>query len=151
MKPIIYVDADACPVKDEVNRVALRHGLRVVLVANSWMRIPDHDWLTLEVVNDHFDAADDWIVEQTKPGDIIITGDIPLASRCLEKGTRVLGHKGKPFTEATIGEALATRELMSRLRDDLGMQGGPAPFAPKDRSAFLQALEEMARKAIAGR
>lgn len=147
MPPMIYVDADACPVKEEVYRVAKRHGFRVTLVANSWMRIPDHDWLRLEVVNDGFDAADDWIVEQAQANDIVITGDIPLASRSLEKGAWVLGHTGRPFTEASIGEALATREFLSQLRENNLITGGPPPFEKKDRSQFLQKLDDLCRKA----
>lgn len=149
--PIIYIDADACPVKEETYRVAQRYGLKVVLVANSWMRIPDADWIDLVVVSDGFDAADDWIVEQVTDRDIVITGDIPLASRCLEKQARVLGHKGKPFTETSIGEALATREFLSQMREHNLMSGGPAPFDKKDRSKFLQTLDDMARAVTKGK
>ncbi len=139
--PTIYVDADACPVKQEVYRVAERYSMRVVLVANSGMRIPNHDWLELKVVSDGFDAADDWIVEETQDGDIVITSDIPLAARCLEKGAAVLGPKGKDFTEDNIGDALASRELLATLRDMGTVSGGPAPFDKKDRSRFLQRLD----------
>ncbi|MBX7258914.1 MAG: YaiI/YqxD family protein [Candidatus Hydrogenedentes bacterium] len=139
----IYVDADGCPVKDEVNRVAQRHGLSVTLVANSWMRAPQADWLSLVVVDDGFDAADDWIVEHAQPNDIVITADIPLASRCLKKGAAVLGPKGHPFTEASIGEVLATREIMAHLRESGVNTGGPAPFSKADRSRFLQQLDVM--------
>lgn len=149
MTPTIYVDADACPVKEEVYRVAKRHGFPVVLVANSYMRIPDFPWLRIEVVNDAFDAADDWIVEQVQSNDIVITGDIPLASRSLEKGAHVLGHTGRPFTEASIGEALATREFLSQLRENNLITGGPPPFEKKDRSQFLQKLDDFCRKAAA--
>ncbi|MBI1321554.1 MAG: YaiI/YqxD family protein [Candidatus Hydrogenedens sp.] len=149
--PTIYVDADACPVKEETYRVAQRHGLPVVLVSNMWMRIPDHPWLSLEVVSDHFDAADDWIAERAGTGDIVITADIPLASRCVANGARVLGHKGQEFTERSIGETVATRDLMARLRDDLDLRGGPPPFAKKDRSQFLQKLDEIARKVVSSR
>ena len=113
----IFVDADACPVKQEVYRVASRYGLDVTLVANAWMRVPNEQWIVLEVVEDGFDAADDWIVEHVQSHDIVITADIPLASRCLEKGARVIGSTGKPFTEDNIGEAVATRDLLSDLRD----------------------------------
>ena len=145
--PHIYVDADACPVKEEVYRVAQRHGLNVTLVANSWMRIPDGAWVSLEVVSDGFDAADDWIVEQAQRNDIVITGDIPLAARALEKGAFVLGHSGRPFTEASIGAALATREFLSQMREHNIINSGPAPFEKKDRSLFLQKLDDMVQAA----
>ena len=139
--PTIYVDADACPVKQEVYRVAERYSMRVVLVANAWMRTPHHDWVELQVVSDGFDAADDWIVEESQAGDIVITADIPLAARCLENGAAVLGPKGKDFTEDNIGDALASRELLATLRDMGTVSGGPAPFDKKDRSRFLQRLD----------
>ena len=113
----ILVDADSCQVKQEVYRVAKRYGLRVTLVANSQMHIPSEGWLKLVVVSDQFDAADDWIVEHITKNDIVISGDIPLASRCLNKGARVLGPNGRVFTDDSIGDALATRDLMSHLRD----------------------------------
>ena len=113
----IFVDADACPVKQEVYRVARRYRLDVTLVANSWMRIPSERWITLEVVGAELDAADDWIVEHVQPHDIVITGDIPLASRCLKKGSSVIGLTGKLFTENNIGDAVAIRNLLSELRD----------------------------------
>ena len=140
--PKIYVDADGCPVKEEVYRVARRHGLKVTLVANSRMRVPAGDWVHLVVVGGRFDAADDWIVEHVGQDDIVISGDIPLASRCLKKGARVIGHTGRLFTEENIGEALATRELLSHLRDLGTVMGGPAPFDPRDRSRFLHRLDE---------
>jgi len=139
--PGIFVDADACPVKQEVYRVARRYGVRVTLVADSWMRIPDEDGIELVVVEGDFDAADDWIVEHAGAGDVVITGDIPLAARCLKLGARVLGLKGREFTEDSIGEALASRELMSDLRDLGVATGGPAPFDKRDRSRFLQRLD----------
>jgi uncharacterized protein YaiI (UPF0178 family) len=139
----IFVDADACPVKDEIYRVAQRYGLKVTLVANSWMRAPQNKFIHLEVVPDGFDAADDWIAEQTGQDDIVITADIPLAGRCLKKGARVLGPSGKPFTEDNIGSALATRELLSELRDMGEIGGGPPPFSKRDRSLFLQKLDQM--------
>lgn len=139
----IFVDADGCPVKDEVYRVAKRYGLSVTLVANSWMKVPQESWLSLQVVKDGFDAADDWIVEEVRDGDIVITIDIPLAARCLEKGARVLGHKGRIFSEDSIGDALATRELLSQLREMGEITGGPAPFSKKDRSQFLQKLDQI--------
>jgi len=139
----ILVDADGCPVKEEVYRVAKRHGLKVTLVANSWMRIPERDWLELVVVDKRFDAADDWIVEHVAKDDIVISGDIPLASRCLKKGARVVGLKGRVFTEDSIGETLATRNLLAGLREQGIMTGGPAPFAKKDSSRFLHSLDEI--------
>jgi uncharacterized protein YaiI (UPF0178 family) len=138
----IYVDADACPVKPEVFRVAKRYGLEVTLVANSWMRTPDEPWITLEVVDDGFDAADDWIVDHVEDGDIVITADVPLAGRCLEKGTNVIGTTGKPFTSDNIGSALAMRDLLADLRGAGEITGGPPPITKKDRSLFLQQLDQ---------
>ena len=139
--PEIFVDADACPVKSEIYRVAKRHGLRVTLVSNSWMRIPHEDWLGLVVVDGQFDAADDWLVEHVTENDIVISGDIPLASRCLAKRTVVLDLRGGIFTGDNIGEALASRELLSHLRDLGSITGGPAPIEKRDRSRFLQRLD----------
>lgn len=139
----IYVDADACPVKQEVYRVAKRCGLDVTLVANSWMRVPEERWLKLEVVGESFDAADDWIVEHVEADDIVVTADIPLASRCIKEGARVIGTTGKPFTENNIGSALATRDLLSELRGAGEITGGPAPIDKRDRSRFLQELDQM--------
>jgi uncharacterized protein YaiI (UPF0178 family) len=138
----IYVDADACPVKEEIYRVAKRYSVHVTLVANSWMWIPDDAGVALEVVGDGFDEADDWIVEQVNANEIVITTDIPLAARCLEKGARVLGPKGRVFTEESIGDALASREVSSQLREHGLAGGGPAPFGEKDRSRFLQRLDD---------
>lgn len=137
----IFVDADACPVKQEVYRVAGRYGLEVTLVTNSWMRIPNEVWITVEVVGEGLDAADDWIVEHVQPNDIVITADIPLASRCLKKNARVIGSTGKPFTEDNIGSAVATRDLLSELRDAGEITGGPPPLEKRDRSRFLQELD----------
>ena len=142
---IIYVDADGCPVKEEIYRVARRHGLAVRVVANSWMRTPGESPIELKVVSGAFDAADDWIAEAVTDQDLVITADIPLAARCLDKGAQVLGHRGRPFTEESIGEALASRELMSQLRDMGLASGGPPPFAKKDRSSFLHNLDETIR------
>jgi len=139
----IFIDADACPVKNEVYRVAERYCLDVTLVANSWMRVPDHTRIVLEVVGDGFDAADDWIVAHVQSHDIVITADVLLASRCLKKGARVLGTSGKPFTEANIGSAVATRNLLSDLRETGEITGGPAPLTKRDRSLFLQKLDEV--------
>jgi uncharacterized protein len=138
----LFVDADACPVKAEIYRVASRYGVPVKVVANAFMRIPDAPGLELVVVPGGFDEADDWIVERAGPRDIVVTADIPLAARSLEKGARVLDHKGGVFTEDTIGEALASRELLSQLRQAGAITGGPAPFEPRDRSRFLQRLDE---------
>ena len=139
----LFVDADACPVKDEIYRVARRYGLQVTLVANSWMNHPRGEQVELVVVEKDHDSADDWIVEAVRPGDIVITGDIPLAARCLDAGARVLGHRGREFTEDNVGEALATRQLLRQLRDQGTMMGGPRPYARKDRSLFLQKLDEL--------
>lgn len=139
----IYVDADACPVKQEVYRVARRYELDVTLVANAWMRTPDDPGISLEVVEDGFDAADDWIVEQVEPDDIVITADIPLASRCMTKGARAIGATGRPFTEDNIGEAVATRDLLAVLRGGGEITGGPPPMTRRDRSRFLQTLDEV--------
>jgi hypothetical protein len=139
----IIVDADASPVKPEVYRVAQRYGLKVKLVANSLMEIPAGDWVELVVVSNQLDAADDWIVAHITENDIVITGDIPLAARSLKNGARVLGPRGDVFTEASIGNALATRDLMTHLRD-IGLNtGGPAPFEKRDRSRFLQSLDRI--------
>lgn len=137
----LYVDADACPVKDEVYRVAKRHGLKVHVVANSRINVPRDPLFAAVVVSGRFDAADDWIVEQATPWDIVITSDIPLAARCLAKNARVLDSRGKPFTQDSIGDALASREISAFLRDMGEMGTGPKPFTPKDRSRFLGTLE----------
>jgi uncharacterized protein len=142
----IYIDADACPVKQETYHVAERYELQVSLVANSWMRIPEKKWLKLFVVNDNLDAADDWIVENVKEDDIVISGDIPLASRCLTKGALVLGTTGKEFTDSDIGNALATRDLLKELREAGTISGGPAQFQKRDRSRFLQSLDQMIQR-----
>jgi uncharacterized protein YaiI (UPF0178 family) len=138
----IYIDADACPVKEEVYRVARRYSLPVAVVANAPLRVPAGPWLEL-VVRQGFGAADDWIAEQAGPGDIVVTADIPLAARCLEKGARVLSTKGEPFSESDIGSALALRDLMDTLRQGGTITGGPAPMTAKDRSRFLARLDEM--------
>ncbi|MBM3264094.1 MAG: YaiI/YqxD family protein [candidate division Zixibacteria bacterium] len=138
----IFVDADACPVKQEVYRVATRYRLSVTLVTNAPMRVPHEPWLALKVVTDGFDAADDWIVEHVQTGDIVVTADIPLANRCLKKEAWVIGPTGKPFTAYNIGQALATRDLLSELRGAGTITGGPPPLTPRDRSLFLQKLDE---------
>ena len=141
----IFIDADGCPVKDEVYRVARRHLVDVTVVSNTRIRVPEEARFTLVVVGDRFDAADDWIVEHAGTDDIVIAADIPLAARCLRKGTVVLDQRGGAFTEENIGAALANRELMSHLRDLGNITGGPAPFAARDRSRFLHRLDETIR------
>lgn len=140
----VLVDGDACPVKDEIYKVALRHQVPVLLVANSWIRMPDHPLLAFKMVSDGFDAADDYVAEQAHALSIVITADIPLADRCLKAGGLVLGPRGRAFTEDSIGSALATRAIMADLRASVGNEqiGGPAPFAKADRSSFLQALDQ---------
>ena len=139
----IFVDADACPVKQEVYRVASRYQLDVTLVANSWMRVPNERWVALEVVADGFDAADDWIVEHVQPNDIVVTADILLASRCVKQGARVMGPTGKPFTEDNIGQTVAVRDLLSELRGAGEITGGPPPLNKRDRSRFLEQLDNV--------
>ena len=137
----IYVDADACPVKDEVFRVAARYGLHVFVVANSFMTLPREPWIERVVVSDGFDAADDWIAERAGRGAIVVTADVPLASRCVKAGAAVLAPTGKAFTDSSVGMALATRNLMQDLREAGAITGGPKPFTKQDRSAFLGALD----------
>lgn len=137
----IYVDADACPVKPEIYRVAERHRLKVFVVANSFLAVPRENWIERVIVSDGFDAADNWIAERARRGAIVVTADIPLADRCIKAGADVIGPTGKPFTEASIGMALATRDMMEDLRAAGAITGGPKPFSQKDRSAFLQALD----------
>jgi len=138
----ILVDADACPVKEEVYKVAWRREVPVTVVSNMRMRVPEHPLIERVVVSDKFDAADDWIAEQAGANAVVITGDILLADRCLKAGATVIGHNGKPFTGASIGSAIATRAIMADLRAGGDVIGGPAPFAKADRSRFLQALDE---------
>ncbi len=150
--PEVLVDADACPVKEEIYKVAGRHGVPVTLVANSYMRFPRGGLIRLKVVDDSFDAADDWIAAAAHPQAVVITADILLAQRCLDVGANVLAPTGKPFTDASIGSAVATRGIMADLRASVGTKGdgpgagghfgGPAPFSKADRSRFLQALHE---------
>jgi hypothetical protein len=137
----ILVDADACPVKDEIYKVAYRHEVPVVIVSNAHLRVPPHPLVSRIVVGDGFDAADDWIAERVDAHALVVTGDILLADRCLKAGGTVLGHNGKPFTGNSIGTAIATRAIMADLRAGGDRIGGPAPFAPADRSRFLQALD----------
>ena len=139
---VIYVDADACPVKQEIYRVAKRYRFKVILVANTWMRTPSDSWLELRVVDDHPDAADDWIVENAVADDILVTADIPLAARCVKNSVSVLSPRGRLFTQESIVESLANQELMSHIRDMGTMTGGPPPFDGRDRSHFLQRLDQ---------
>ncbi|MEM6416045.1 MAG: YaiI/YqxD family protein [Pseudomonadota bacterium] len=149
---MILVDADACPVKDEIYKVAFRYGVAVKLVSNAYMRIPQHTLISIEVVNDAFDAADDHIVELTTPEHIVITADILLAERCLKTGTQaVISPNGKLFTENMIGTAVATRAIMADLRAGGEQIGGPAPFRKQDRSRFLSTLDEAVTRLLRGR
>lgn len=138
----IFIDADACPVKAEVYRVAERYGLKVYVVANALLAVPRNPLFERVIVGDGFDAADDWIAGKVGPTSIVITADIPLASRCLAAGAMAIGSTGKPFTKDSIGMAMATRELMSQLRAMGEVSGGPKPMAAKDKSRFLSALDE---------
>jgi len=146
-RPIrIYVDADACPVKDEVYRVAARHGLPVTVVANSPIRVPRDPLIERVVVGGEPDAADNWIAERAGADAIVITEDIPLASRGVKAGAVVISPTGRSFTEAAIGMTLAVRNLMHDLRSSGEVTGGPRPFSPRDRSAFLSALDQAVRR-----
>lgn len=142
MKTAIYVDADACPVKPEVMKVAMRYALAVTFVSNSWMRIPEEGGAKLVVVEGQFDAADDWIVERIRKDDIVVSSDIPLVHRCIQKGARALNAYGRAFTEENIGEIISKRDLMTVLRGSGEISGGPAPFQKEDRSRFLQTLDQ---------
>ncbi len=147
----IYVDADACPVKPEVYKVAERHRLPVFVVSADVMAVPREPRITPVIVGPAFDAADDWIAERAGPGDVVVTADVPLASRCVKAGAAVIGPTGRPFTEDSVGMALATRNLMQDLREAGAVTGGPRPFSPRDRSRFLQALHETIEKLKRGR
>lgn len=142
-QPRILVDADACPVKDEIYKVAWRHEVPVTVVSNQHIRVPQHPLVSRVVVSDAFDAADDWIAEAAGPDAVVITADILLADRALKAGARVLSPTGKPFTTSSIGSAIATRAIMADLRAGGDQIGGPKPFAAADRSRFLQALDTM--------
>jgi uncharacterized protein YaiI (UPF0178 family) len=147
----IYVDADASPVKNEAVRVAKRYGLRICFVSNSNIKAPQDKVVEMIVVNDHLDAADDWIVEHITETDVVVTADIPLASRCLKKGARALDPKGRVFTEDSIGGVLANRDIMTFLRDLGNMTGGPPPYSKQDRSRFLQRLDDLVHAIRKGR
>ena len=142
----IYVDADACPVKDEIYRVAARHGLTVFVVAGQFIRVPQDPMIERIGAGSGMDAADDWIAERAGYGDIVVTSDIPLASRCVKAGADVIASNGKPFTEQSIGMTLAVRNLMTDLRSSGEVTGGPKSFAARDRSAFLSALDQTIRR-----
>jgi len=142
----IYIDADACPVKAEIYRVAERYQLKVFVVANAYMNVPRDLRIELVVVADSFDAADNWIAERAGPGDIVVTADIPLADRSLKAGAMAIGNTGVPFTPSSIGMAMANRELLSNLRAMGEVTGGPKPMSPRDRSRFLSALDEAIQK-----
>jgi uncharacterized protein YaiI (UPF0178 family) len=142
----IYVDADACPVKDEIYRVAARHGIGVSVVAGQFIRVPQDPLIERVTAGSAMDAADDWIAERAGQGDIVVTSDIPLASRCVKAGAEVIAPNGKPFTEQSIGMTLAVRNLMTDLRSSGEITGGPKSFAARDRSAFLSALDQTIRR-----
>ena len=144
----IYVDGDACPVKDEVLRVAERHGMVVHLVSNRWLRRADNPLVRQVVVAAGLDAADDWIAERARGGDVVVTGDLPLAARCPENGARVLVTDGRPFTEESIGGALASRALSTELRERGVGGGGPRPLSEKDRSRFASRLDQFVQAGL---
>jgi uncharacterized protein YaiI (UPF0178 family) len=147
----IYVDADACPVKEEACRVAARHGATVHVVGNRWMRGLQGPGIDVVVVPEGPDAADDWIAERIGSGDVVVTADIPLAKRCIDKGAKALGPTGRPFTPDSIGMALAMRDLSAHLRETGEITGGPASFRKQDRSRFLSALEDVIQSIKRGR
>ena len=148
----VFIDADACPVKDEAIRVAERHRTRILLVCDGGLRRPLSEWAELVIVPEGPDAADDYIAEHAGPGDICVTGDIPLADRCVKAGARVLDHRGTEFTESSIGSKLAMRDLMTDLRSAGQMEGGGGkPFGPRDRSDFLNGLERVFQALKRGR
>lgn len=151
--PVIqfYVDADACPVKEEIVRVAERHGLAAIYVANSWMRLPDSACVQRVIVAEGPDAADDWIAGRIEATDIVVTQDIPLADRCIKRGARALSPMGKPFTKDNIGMALAMRDLKARLRETGDLQGSNPSFTRNERSRFLQVLEQAVQDIRRGR
>ncbi len=140
----IYIDADACPVRDETFKVAERHDVPVFVVANSFIRVPRHPLFKSQIVSDSFDAADDWIAERASPQSVVITSDILLAGRCIEAGATCIAPNGKPWTNDNIGSAIATRAIMADLRAGAEQPnlGGPPPFSARDRSMFLQSLHE---------
>ncbi|HWA60157.1 MAG TPA: YaiI/YqxD family protein [Caulobacteraceae bacterium] len=147
----IFVDADACPVKDEVYRVAQRYGLKTFVVANAFMMVPAHPLIERVIVDAGPDVADDWIAERAAAGDIVVTNDIPLAERSLKAGAAAIAPNGRSFTADSIGSAIAQRALMEQLRSTGEFTGGPRPFERQDRSRFLQALDEAVNRAMRGR
>ncbi|MCS5637505.1 MAG: YaiI/YqxD family protein [Myxococcota bacterium] len=146
----IFIDGDACPVKQEVYAVAARLGLSVVLVANQPIRVPRDAGVEMVLVPDGPDAADDWIVEEIRAGDIVITADIPLAARCLARGAHALGTNGREFSPDSIGQALATREIKASLREAGALTGGPAPITARERSRFSSALDAVVQRELRG-
>jgi len=142
----VLIDADACPVKDEIYRVATRLGVPVSVVAGQLIRVPQDPLIERVAAGSGMDAADDWIAERAGPGDVVITSDIPLASRCVKAGAEVIAPNGKPFSEASIGLTLAVRNLMTDLRSSGEITGGPKSFSPRDRSTFLSALDQTIRR-----
>jgi hypothetical protein len=142
----IYVDADACPVKDEIYRVAIRFGVHVSVVAGSFIRVPHDPLIERIAAGSGMDAADNWIAERARDGDVVITADIPLASRCVKAGAEVIAPNGKPFSEASIGMTLAMRDLMTDLRSAGEITSGPKSFSPRDRSTFLSTLDQTIRR-----
>jgi uncharacterized protein len=144
----IYIDADACPVKDEAVRVAERHGLSLYFVSNAWMRLPEGPLIKRVVVSDGPDAADNWIAERVGASDIVVTADVPLAARCIKRGAQVIGPTGKAFTPDGIGMALAMRNLSAHLRETGESKGYNASFTKADRSRFLQALEHAVQRSL---
>jgi len=146
--PALYIDADGCPVKDECYRVAERHGLNVFVVSNHGTRVPGDPRIRNIAVGEGLDRADDWIAQHIGKGDVAVTSDVPLASRCVKQGARVIAPDGRAFTPASIGNDLATRNLMTALRETGAIRGGGRPFTAKDRSRFLQALEAAVQAVI---
>ena len=144
----IFVDGDGCPVKDETYVVATRYGIRVALVANAPLYVPRGFGVELVVVDQGPDVADDWIVAKVRRGDVVVTADLPLAARCLEAGARVLGTSGRVFTEDSIGDLVATRDLKAQLREQGVLSGGPPPMSAKDRSRFLSKLDELVQAGL---
>jgi uncharacterized protein YaiI (UPF0178 family) len=144
----IFVDGDACPVKDEIYVVATRYGVPVALVANSPLYVPDGMGVELIVVDQGPDVADDWIAERAQPGDVVVTADLPLAARCLEAGARVLGSSGREFDDESIGSLLATRDLKEQLRGAGVTTGGPPPLSGKERSRFASKLDELVQRSL---
>lgn len=148
MKPTLYIDADACPVKDEAYKVAARYGVKTYVVSNSFIQIPRSEMIARHIVDAGPDVADDWIADQVIKGDIVVTNDIPLAGRVLEKAAHAIAPNGRAFTADSIGAALAQRALMEHIRSTGEITGGPPPFSNSNRSAFLQTLDQVMSKEI---